>query len=136
MLASKMGDATSETDELIQSTSELKDKASETSEALKQATQNMTSSMEEVNASGTLANNLTDELVKLAGQSNQTTEQQSRMKTIVMELNTMFPEDNRKIKHEFGRDEELHKECFGNAENSGCAGKNERQRGKAGGCRS
>ena len=47
MLASKMGDATSETDELIQSTSELKDKASETSEALKQATQNMTSSMEE-----------------------------------------------------------------------------------------
>ena len=48
--------------------------------------------MEEVNASGTLANNLTDELVKLAGQSNQTTEQQSRMKTIVMELNTMFPE--------------------------------------------
>ena len=92
VLASKMGDATSETDELIQSTSELKDKASETSEALKQATQNMTSSMEEVNASGTLANNLTDELVKLAGQSNQTTEQQSRMKTIVMELNTMFPE--------------------------------------------
>ena len=89
VLASKMGDATSETDELIQSTSELKDKASETSEALKQATQNMTSSMEEVNASGTLANNLTDEL---AGQSNQTTEQQSRMKTIVMELNTMFPE--------------------------------------------
>lgn len=74
VLASKMGDATSETDELIQSTSELKDKASETSEALKQATQNMTSSMEEVNASGTLANNLTDELVKLAGQSNQTTE--------------------------------------------------------------
>ena len=92
VLASKMGDATSKTDELIQSTSELKDKASETSEALKQATQNMTSSMEEVNASGTLANNLTDELVKLAGQSNQTTEQQSRMKTIVMELNTMFPE--------------------------------------------
>ena len=64
VLASKMGDATSETDELIQSTSELKDKASETSEALKQATQNMTSSMEEVNASGTLANNLTDELVE------------------------------------------------------------------------
>ena len=99
--------------------------------------------MEEVNASGTLANNLTDELVKLAGQSNQTTEQQSRMKTIVMELNTMFPEmslaideTTGKLRHEFGRDEELHKECFENAENSGCAGKNERQRGKAGGCRS
>lgn len=103
----------------------------------------MTSSMEEVNASGTLANNLTDELVKLAGQSNQTTEQQSRMKTIVMELNTMFPEMSLAIDETTGKlsmsSEEMKnyiKSALEMQKIQVAAGKNERQRGKAGGCRS
>lgn len=103
VLASGMEEATERTDELGTKTQELQEKVKAASEELKTSTEEMALSLEEVTASGTLAKNLTDELYRLENQSSRTAEEQNRMSTIVMELNTMFPEMSLKIDETTGK---------------------------------
>ena len=92
ILASNVEEAKDKTSELHEEAEQLSDEIQKSSEALKTATSEMATSMGEVEASGTLAKGLVEELDALASQSSQTTAEQARMKTIVAELNEMFPE--------------------------------------------
>lgn len=82
---------------------ELSQKVKTTSEELAQSTANIKTSLGEVAASGNVAEGLVKELEGLASQSQRTAEEQSRMQSIVMQLNTMFPEMGLKIDEVSGK---------------------------------
>lgn len=92
IFASGQEEAKSKTDELAKSAEAMNGKLDDAAENLTEATAGLATAMEGNLASEQTANRLADELDRLAGKTNLTTEEQSRMKTVVMELNTMFPD--------------------------------------------
>lgn len=82
----------SKSEELKEEAEDLKNKVVEATSGLSESIAETESSLSEVMASGDVANGLVEELQSLASQSRLTADEQSRMKIIVQELNTMFPE--------------------------------------------
>ena len=92
VFAGDVDDTKTKAEELKEEAEELKNKVEETTGELSDSIAEAKSSISEVTANGTVAGGLVDELQSLAGQSRLTADEQSRMKIIVQELNTMFPE--------------------------------------------
>lgn len=92
LFAKGVGESKDEVSELKNEAEELNKKVKTTSEELAQSTANIKTSLGEVSASKNVAGNLVQELDQLANQSQRTAEEQSKMQSIVMQLNTMFPE--------------------------------------------
>lgn len=92
LLASNVDESKTKTEELRDEAEKLKEKVETTAKELEESTGEMKTSVTEVAASGDVANGLVAELEKLEGQSKKTSEEQVRMQSIVMQLNTMFPE--------------------------------------------
>lgn len=92
VFASNVDVAKTKTDELGEKADKLNEKAESAANGLEQATGKMSTSMGKVEASAEVARSLKQELEGLAGQSSRTASEQSRMETIVMELNSIFPE--------------------------------------------
>lgn len=82
----------SKSEELKEEAEDLKNKVEEATSGLSESIAETEASLSEVMASGDVANGLVEELQGLASQSSLTADQQNRMKLIVQELNTMFPE--------------------------------------------
>ena len=92
LLASNVEESKTKTEELRDEAEKLQEKVETTEKELEESTGNMKASISEVAASGDVANGLVKELEGLASQSKRTSEEQTRMQSIVMQLNTMFPE--------------------------------------------
>ena len=82
----------SKSEELKEEAEDLKNKVEEATSGLSESIAETEASLSEVMASGDVAGGLVEELQGLASQSSLTADQQNRMKLIVQELNTMFPE--------------------------------------------
>lgn len=92
VFAGNVDDTKTKAEELKEEAEELKDKVEEATSGLSESLEETKTSFSEVVASGEAAGGLVDELQNLASQSKLTSDEQSRMKIIVQELNTMFPE--------------------------------------------
>lgn len=103
VFASNTDGAKTKTEELKEEAEELKNKVEEASEELEKSTSEIKSSFEEVAASGQVAGSLVQELSELEAQSSRTADEQNRMQSIVMQLNTMFPEMGLEIDNVTGK---------------------------------
>lgn len=90
--AGEVDNTKTKAEELKEEAEELKSKVEEATSGLSESIAETESSISEVMASGDVASGLVEELQSLASQSSLTADQQNRMKLIVQELNTMFPE--------------------------------------------
>ena len=92
MLSSCIDDAKEGTSELSAAVEEMQEKTAAAGEALKASTENMAAAMDNVEAEGKHAQDLAEELKELSSQTELTAAEQKRMKTVVMELNSIFPD--------------------------------------------
>ncbi len=91
-VVTQLGDAKTETDEIIDSATEAKKKLEEAGTALEKSTKGLDSALDDVEAHAAVASQLGDELKTLADDTSRTAGEQKRMEMIVSELNQMFPE--------------------------------------------
>lgn len=91
-VVTQLGDAKTETDEIIDSATEAKKKLEEAGTALENSTKGLDSALDDVEANAIVASQLSDELKNLANDTSRTAGEQKRMETIVSQLNQMFPE--------------------------------------------
>lgn len=85
-------EAVTESQRLADAAATVNESAGNAATALNEATAGISSAMDGSSASASTAYSLVDELEELSQKSSLTATEQSRMKTVVGELNTMFPE--------------------------------------------
>lgn len=92
LLSNNVETAKTATQELADAASEVNSSALNAADELDAATSSISDAMTSNSASAGTAYRLVDELEELSNKSSRTATEQSRMSTIVAELNTMFPE--------------------------------------------
>ena len=99
LISSGEEEATAKADILKDKTEELSESAKKAQDELAESTSNMKKSIDQVTVSGDMASGLIAELQQLSAEYQNTATHsgnaavtQERMKTVVMQLNTMFPE--------------------------------------------
>lgn len=94
--------ATEETKKLRKQTDELNKTMDETRKTAETSAENFKKSADEIFVESEMAKKLTDELYKLNDKANKTNEEKEKMKSLVQQLNDIYPDLNLKIDTENG----------------------------------